>query len=192
MTEKEKALGGYLYRVDEDMRRDYEQAKALCYEFNQLHPSKHKEADELIKRLFGKTGKTISILPPLWVDYGSNIKVGEHFFANHNTVLLDVAEITFGDHVLIAPNCGFYTAAHPLDPELRMTDAEYALPITVGNRVWIGGNTVVMPGVTIGDDTVIGAGSVVTKDIPAGVLAFGNPCRVVRAITPGEKEKYRV
>ncbi len=131
------------------------------------------------------------IEPSFYCDYGYNIEIGENFYSNHNLVILDGGKVAFGDNVFIAPNCGFYTAGHPLDVKQRNRGLEYAYPIKVGNNVWIGGNVSVMPGVTIGDNTVIGGGSVVTKNIPSGVVAVGNPCRVLREITEADKDKYR-
>lgn len=125
-------------------------------------------------------GEHFTIEQPFLCDYGHNIFLGEDFYANFNCVILDEAPVTFGNHVFVAPNCGFYTAGHPLDAELRNRGLEYARPITIGHNVWIGAQVCVLPGVTIGDNCVIGAGSVVTKDIPAHSLAVGNPCRVVR------------
>ena len=127
---------------------------------------------------------------PFWCDFGYNIQVGENFYANHGCVILDGGKVTFGDNVFIAPDCGFHTAGHPLDAEQRNLGLEYAWPITVGDNVWIGANVTVLPGVTIGSNTVIAAGSVVNRDIPAGVVAAGNPCRVLRAITDADREKY--
>ncbi len=115
-------------------------------------------------------------------DYGYNIEIGENFYANHNLIILDGSKVQFGDNVFIAPNCSFYTAGHPLDAERRNKGLEYAKPIKVGNNVWIGGNVIVLPGVTIGDNTVIGAGSVVNKDIPSNVVAVGNPCKVIKQL----------
>ncbi len=116
-------------------------------------------------------------------DYGYNIEIGDNFYANHNLLILDANKVKFGDNVFIGPNCGFYTSSHPLDYTIRNKGLEYANPIIVGDNVWFGGNVVVLPGVKIGDNTVIGAGSVVTKDIPSGVVAVGNPCRVIKNIT---------
>ena len=121
------------------------------------------------------------------IDY--NIELGENFYANYNLVILDGAKVTFGDNVFVAPNCGFYTAGHPLDYERRNAGLEYAYPITVGDNVWIGGGVQVMPGVTIGSNVVIGGGSVVTKDIPDNCVAVGNPCKVIRPITEADKTR---
>lgn len=193
MTEKEKAQAGMLYDANYDLTLEKERLKCkdLCYEYNQLRPSRTEERKALLKRILGKTGEKLWIEQDFWCDYGYNIELGENFYANHNLVILDAAKVIFGDNCFIAPNCGFYTAGHPFDVEQRNAGLEIALPISVGNNVWIGGGVSVMPGVSIGDGTVIGGGSVVTKDIPAGVVAAGNPCRVLRAITEEDKNKYR-
>ncbi len=181
MGEKEKMLAGELYdaNYDEDLIKDRYKAKDICQQFNNLKTSDIEGREKIIKRLFAKTGKKITVEQNF---YGYNISVGENFYMNHNCVILDGAKVEFGDNVFIAPNCGFYTAGHPLDYETRNKGLEYAKPIKVGNNVWIGGNVCVIPGVTIGDNTVIGAGSVVTKDIPSNVVAVGNPCRVIKEI----------
>lgn len=192
-SEKEKAKAGKLYdaNFDEELLKDRDLCKEACYEYNRLPPARKAERAAILRRLLGKTGKEFVIEQPFFCDYGYNIEIGENFFMNVNSVILDGAKVTFGDDVFIAPNCGFYTAGHPLDAGQRKQGLEYAYPITVGNGVWIGAHVCVMPGVTIGDNTVIGGGSVVTKDIPANVVAVGNPCRVIRAITEADKEKYR-
>lgn len=192
MTEKEKMLAGMIYDAnnDEDLINERTSCKDLCHEYNLLLPSNIKKQREIIKKLFGRTKGSFVVTAPFWCDYGYNIEIGENFYTNHNCVVLDAAKVTFGDNVFIAPNCGFYTAGHPLDLERRNRGLEYAYPITVGNNVWIGGGVQVMPGVTIGDNTVIGAGSVVTKDIPCGVVAVGNPCKAIRKITEEDKAKY--
>ncbi len=191
MTEREKMVAGLVYDAsDVALVEDRVHAKELCFQYNQLSPSKTIERKEIIKKLFAVVGNNFHIEPALYCDYGYNIEIGENFYSNHNCVILDVAKVTFGNNVFVAPNCGFYTAAHPLDPETRNKWIEFALPIKVGNSVWIGGNVVVLPGVTIGDNCVIGAGSVVTKNIPSNVVAFGNPCRVIREITEADKKKY--
>lgn len=192
MTEKEKAARGLLYdaNYDDSILADRQQCKIMCFEYNTTHPEQAARREEIMRKLLARTGKAFVIEPPFYCDYGYNIEIGEGFFANMNLVILDGAKVTFGDNVFIAPNCGFYTAGHPLDVEQRNKGLEYAYPITVGNNVWIGAHVAVMPGVTIGDNTVIGAGSIVTKDIPSGVIAVGNPCRVVREITEEDKNKY--
>ena len=191
-TEKMKAKAGKLYdaNYDADLLREREACADKTYELNQLRPSRTAEREALIRSLFGKTQKNFTIVSPFYCDYGYNIEIGENFFANMNCVILDGAKVTFGDNVFIAPNCGFYTAGHPLDAERRNKGLEYAYPITVGDNVWIGANVSVLPGVSIGDNSVIGAGSVVTRSIPANVLAAGNPCRVIREITEEDKKKY--
>ncbi len=188
-TEKEKAHEGLLYDANYDAELIAERAvcKELCHEYNALPPSKATERETLLRRLLGKTGKTFLIEQPFYCDYGYNIEIGENFYMNVNGVILDGAKVRFGDNVFIAPNCGFYTAGHPLDWEQRNQGLEYAYPITIGNNVWIGAGVSVLPGVTIGDNAVIGAGSVVTKDIPANTLAVGNPCKVIRILTDKEK-----
>jgi len=193
VTEKEKAAKGLLYNANYDKALIEERAfaKGLCYEYNQLHPVKLEERNAIMKKLLGKTAGSFLIEPPFVCDYGYNIEIGEHFYMNHNGVLLDGAKITFGDNVFIAPNCGFYTAGHPLNAEQRNEGLEYAYPITVGSNVWIGAGVSVLPGVTIGDNSVIGAGSVVTRSIPAGVVAVGNPCRVIREIAGEDGETNR-
>ena len=184
MSEKDKMLAGDLYdaNYNEDLEKEREQAKDLCYEFNKIKPSDRKKQKEILKRILGRTKETFWIEQPFIGDYGYNIEIGENFYSNHNLIILDANKVVFGDNVFIAPNCSFYTAGHPLEVELRNKGLEYAKPIKVGDNVWIGGNVIVLPGVTIGDNTVIGAGSVVTKDVPSNVLAVGNPCRVIRTI----------
>lgn len=182
MTEKEKRDAGLLYIVnnDENLVKELEIAKNLCLEYNQTSYSDKEKRDKLIKKIIGKTGKNIQVESNFYCDYGYNISVGDNFYLNHNCIILDVVKVEFGDNVFIGPNCGFYTASHPLNVSDRNKGLEYAKPIKIGNNVWFGGNVVVMPGVTIGDNVTIGAGSIVTKDVPSNVLAYGNPCRVVR------------
>ena len=177
MTEKEKMIAGELYdaNYNEDLINERYIAKDKCYDYNKLKPSNHIQKTNIIKSLFGKTGNTFTIEQPFMCDYGYNIEIGENFYANHNLIILDGNKVKFGDNVFIAPNCAFYTAGHPLDTERRNQGLEYARPINVGNNVWIGGNVVVLPGVTIGDNVVIGAGSIVNKDIPSDVVACRKP-----------------
>ena len=194
MKEREKAELGYLYDANYDpaLLEERGRCKDLCYEFNQCRPSDTNKQQKLLKQLLGNIKGTVSVTAPFWCDYGYNITVGENFYTNHNCVILDGARVTFGDNVFIAPNCCFSTAGHPLDVEQRNQGLEIALPITVGDNVWIGASVTVLPGVTIGSNTVIGAGSVVNKDIPDGVVAAGNPCRVLRNITEEDKKRYSV
>ncbi len=130
----------------------------------------------------GKTKEKFLIEQPFHCDYGYNIEIGENFYSNHNLIILDSNKVIFGDNIFIGPNCGFYTPNHPLDAKTRNKGIETALPIKIGNNVWLGGNVVVLQGVTVGDNSVIGAGSVVTKDIPSNVVAAGNPCKVIKKI----------
>lgn len=183
MTEKEKLAAGELYNgADRELTDDRVAAKKLCMEYNGITYNDYTKRERLLERLLAFKGENTWIEPSFFCDYGYNIILGDNFYANHNCVILDCAEVTFGDNVFIGPNCGFYTAAHPLDYKTRNSGLEYAKPIKVGSNVWIGGNVCVMPGVTIGDNVVIGGGSVVTKDIPSGVVAVGNPCRPVKDI----------
>ena len=167
-----------------------ERARRLCYEYHHLPPERWGEREALLKELLGGTGQRLTVEPGFRCDYGSNITVGEDFYANFNLVILDVAPVTIGDHVMIAPNVSIYTAGHPLHPDSRNSGYEYGQSVTIGDDVWIGGSVVILPGVTIGRGAVIGAGSVVTKDIPPMVLAVGNPCRVVRPITEDDRRYY--
>lgn len=185
LSEKQKAAAGQLYDANYDQELIDERivCKDLCFDYNSLRPSDMEARNSLLKKLLGKTGKSFFIEQPFYCDYGYNIEIGENFYANVNCTILDGAKVRFGDNVFIAPGCGFYTAGHPLDAEQRNKGLEYAYPITIGNNVWIGAQCSILPGVTIGDNTVIGAGSVVTKDIPANVVAVGNPCRVIKQIS---------
>ncbi|WVD66254.1 sugar O-acetyltransferase [Orbus sturtevantii] len=181
-TEKEKMLSALLYHPAAD-ELNYERLSAqdYCFKFNQLEPSATQPRLDILHQLLNNFGFGSIIMPGFWCDYGYNIRIGDHFFANFNCIMLDAAPITFGDHVLIGPNCSFYTSGHPLDVKQRNSGVEYAYPITVGNNVWFGGNVVVLPGITIGDNCVIGAGSIITKSIADNSIAIGNPCRVKRS-----------
>ena len=185
MTEKEKMLAGLIYDANYDPQLIEERldCKELCRQYNTLPCRDMEGRAALLRSLLGRVDGEILIEQPFYCDYGYNIKVGKNFYANYNLTILDEAEVTFGDNVFIAPGCGFYTAGHPLEASERNKGLEYARPIRVGNNVWFGAHVCVVPGVTIGDNCVIGAGSVVTRDIPANTLAVGNPCRPVRSIT---------
>ena len=187
-TEKEKMLAGMLYDAghDEGLTRERTCAKEMCHRYNQLPPTDTDTRQALMRRLLGKTGETFLIEAPFWCDYGYNIEVGENFYANHGAIILDAAKVTFGDNVFIGPSCGFNTSGHPIDSGWRNRGLEYALPITIGDNVWFGAGVQVMPGVTIGSNVVIGGGSIVVKDIPDGVVAIGNPCKVLRKITDAD------
>lgn len=165
-------------------------AKGKCFRYNKLSPNDKEAQYEILKDLLGKMGKETIITPPFWCDYGYNISVGDYFYSNHGMIITDGAKVTFGDHVFVAPNCVFTTAEHAIDPELRKKGVEIAKPITIGNNVWIGANCTILAGVIIGDNSVIGAGSVVTKSIPENVVAVGVPCKVIRKISPEDKTRY--
>lgn len=194
MTEWEKAQKGYLYdaNYDPDIIDKRTRCADLCYEYNMCKPSDMNKQQIILHELLGKIKGNIVVTSPFYCDYGINISVGENFYTNHNVTILDAAEVSFGDNVFIAPDCVFSTAGHPLDAAQRNQGLEIALPITVGNNVWIGTHVSVLPGVTIGNNVVIGAGSVVNRDIPDGVVAAGNPCRVIRKITEEDRKKYPV
>lgn len=177
-------LSGQIYDANNDRNliSERQKCKDMCFKYNSLHPIEIDLRNDLLKRLLGNVAGELLIEPPFWCDYGYNISVGKNFYSNHNLVILDGAKVEFGDNVFIAPNCGFYTAGHPIDASERNKGLEYAHPIKIGNNVWIGGNVCVLPGVTIGDNCVIGAGSVVVRDIPSNSVAVGNPCKVIRKI----------
>ena len=185
MTEKEKMQAGQWYDAnnDRDLIAERLRVKDLCFELNATRPSDVSTRAELLKKILPLVDvSTVEILSPFEVDYGYNIRMGAGVFLNHDVYLMDCAPITFGSHCFVGPSCGFYTALHPLDVERRNAGLEQAKPIEIGDDVWIGAAVRVMPGVTIGAGSVIGAGSIVTKNIPAGVIAFGNPCRVIRPV----------
>lgn len=190
MTEKEKQQAGELYNGnDPELVSERVTAKKLCAEYNASTYNDYQKKERLLDRLLALRGENTWIESNFFCDYGYNIVIGDNFYANHNCVILDCADVVFGDNVFIGPNCGFYTAGHPIDAEQRNSGLEYAKPIKIGSDVWIGGNVCVMPGVTIGDNVVIGGGSVVVNDIPSGTVAVGNPCKVIRKITDADKIK---
>jgi len=182
-TQKERMLAGDLYLADDpELERASRRAYRLMKEYEARYAVDRHAADDVLKELLGSVGAGVHIKPPLFVDYGSYISIGARTFANYGLVALDVARITIGEDVQIGPNVQLLTPTHPVDPEPRRAKYEAAKPIVIGNNVWLGGGAIVLPGVTIGENSVIGAGSVVTKDIPADVVAAGNPARVVRKL----------
>lgn len=189
MTEREKMEAGLWYdaNFDQDLLKEREEAETLYFQFNQTSPKDAKKKEELLKELLPNREENVNILPPFYTDYGYNCRIGEGTFINHNAYLMDGAPVTIGKHCFIGPNCGMYTANHPLNVEERNQGLELAQPITVGDNVWIGADVTILPGVTIGEGSVIGAKSLVNKDIPANVIAVGNPCRVVREITEEDR-----
>ena len=191
MDHKERMLKNLPYKAWLDgLAEERMECKKKIYEYNNLPPEKTEEKTKLIKEILGKTGDYINIEAPFHCDYGYNIEIGENFFANYNFIVLDVGKVRIGENVQIAPNVAIYTAGHPLHPDSRNSGYEYGIDITIGDNVWIGGNTCIMPGVTIGNNVVIGGGSVVTKDIPDNMIAVGNPCRIVREITEADRDFY--
>ncbi len=182
MSEKEKMLNGEWYNAeDSELVKERIRAKTLCYEYNNTKPDEIEKKQQILKELLNlETNATIET--PFKCDYGYNIKIGKNFFANYNLIILDTAKVEFGDNVFLGPNCSFYPPEHPLDAKTRNTFIEIGKPIKVGNNVWIGGSVTILGGVTIGDNCVIGAGSIVTKDIPANSVAVGNPCKIIKTI----------
>lgn len=190
MTEKERAFAGKLYRPYKVESQWMEIRKAVK-EFNDSEFWHDFTALENLKKLFLKVGEGVMIVPPFYCDHGNKISFGNHFYANTGLTILDENYVTFGNNVYLAPHVSIYTAGHPIDASVRNTDLEYAKPVTIGDNVWIGGDVTINPGVTIGSNVVIGSGSVVTRDIPSGVVAAGNPCRVLREITEEDKEFWQ-
>lgn len=177
------------YIFDDSVMEEQKVCRRILQKLNFADRSDFDTLAEIVKELLGKSENAF-INPPFYCDYGKNIEVGKNFFANYNCTIIDVAKVKIGDNCQFAPNVSIYTAGHPLHPVARNSLYEYGIEVTVGDNVWIGGNTVIMPGVHIGSNTVIGAGSVVTKDIPDWVVAAGNPCRVIREITEEDFEYY--
>ena len=182
-SQRERMLAGELYTADDpQLAADSLRATRLAAQYAQVWPGDRVRGQVLLRELLGAVGDDVEIRPPLHVDYGSYLSVGARTFVNYNLVALDVAPITIGEDVQIGPNVQLLTPTHPLDPEPRRRKLEAARPITIGDNVWLGGGVIVLPGVTIGENTVVGAGAVVTKDLPANVVALGNPARVVRPL----------
>lgn len=186
-TEYEKLLDSELFAEDEKIKKMKTKARELYPLYNTTTHDETARREEILRELFGKIGKNISIKPPFYCSHGSHIEVGDDFYCNLDGNFQDIHKITIGDRVQIGPRVSILTAMHPLIAEERATGLEYGLPVTIGDDVWIGSNVVINPGVTIGSGAVIGSGSVVTKDIPRSVVAFGNPCRVQREITEADQ-----
>lgn len=181
MTEREKMLAGEMYNpFDEELLAMRLKARLITGEFNQSSADEIEKREELIKSLFGSTGKIILVEPSFQCDYGCNIYVGENFFMNFNGVILDVAEVRIGDNCMISPQVGIYTATHPLDASERNSGFEYAKPVSIGHNCWIGGHATINPGVSLGNNVVVASGAVVTKSFGNNVMIGGNPARVIK------------
>ena len=183
-NEKFKMLTNKLYNPSLDCPLLLERlsCKKLCYKYNNLSPDKVRKRSQILNQILGKTGKVFLIEQPFMCDYGYNIEIGENFGSNHNLLILDSAKVVFGDNVMVGPNCSFITTKHPSSSDERKTGIQWAEPIIVHNNAWICSNVTVLAGVTIGENSIIGAGSVVTKDIPPNTFAVGIPCEAVRKL----------
>lgn len=191
MTVWEKMKSGMLYCCgDEELMQEQTKCLEKLYDFNQTRPGEADKRAALLKELLAEVGEGCYVEPPLHANWGCNTHFGHHIYANFNLTLVDDTDIFVGDYVMFGPNVTVATAGHPVDPELRRQVAQFNMPIHIGNNVWIGAGSVLLPGVSIGDNSVIGAGSIVTKDIPANVVAVGNPCRVLREIGEHDREFY--
>lgn len=191
MNQKERMLAGLPYKAWLDgLSEERNENKMRIYRYNSLSPAQKEEQEQCIREILGKCGESIHIEQPFHCDYGYNIEVGNNFYSNYNLTILDVGKVVIGENVMIAPNVSIYTAGHPIHPDSRNSGYEYGIGVAIGHNVWIGGSVVINPGVTIGDNAVIGSGSVVTGDIPANVVAAGNPCRVLRQITEEDRKYY--
>ena len=191
MTNKELMLNEKLYfPADDELRKDFLKARKLQREINLTNENEIDKRTELFRELLGSTPEEFYIETPFRCDYGMNIFIGKDFYANYDTIILDVAKVIIGDNVMFGPRVSIYTASHPISFEERNIGLEYGKSIKIGNNVWIGGSTVINPGVTIGDNSIIGSGSVVTKNIGENVIAAGNPCRVIREINDEDKKRW--
>ena len=188
MTEKQKMLMGIIYIAEEAcLIEERNRAKSLTKQYNESRQEDRDHRKYLMGQIFGKLGQNVHLEAPFYLDYGYRTTIGDDFFSNFNLTILDGGGVEIGDRVFIGPNVGIYTANHPTDVRRREKGYEWALPVKIGNKVWIGGGVTILPGVTIGDNTVIAAGSVVTKDIPANVVAAGNPCKVIKEAEEGDR-----
>ncbi len=189
MTNRERRDSELVYRADEAVQEELRKTRILLQKLNTADRTDVNLIANLVKELLGKSDGAF-INPPFYCDYGFHIEVGKSFFANYNCTILDVARVKIGDYCQMAPNAAIYTAGHPIHPDTRNSGYEYGIEVVIGSNVWIGGSAVICPGVHIGDNVVIGAGSVVTKDIPDCVVAAGNPCRIIRAVTEDDRRYY--
>lgn len=191
MNSKDKMHNKEIYFCNEEaLMTEQSQYLDLLYDFNQTRPTQMPQREAILKQLLAEVGENCYIEPPLRANWGKHTHLGKNVYANFNLTLVDDTHIYIGDYVMIGPNVTLSTAGHPIEPEWRKKSAQFNIPIKIENNVWIGANAVVLPGITIGENSVIGAGSIVTKDVPANMVAFGNPCRVVRAINDHDREYY--
>lgn len=188
MTNRERRDAQMAYISDDSIMEEQQVCRRKLQKLNFMDRSDFSGIAKVVKDLLGKSDGAF-INPPFYCDYGTHIEVGKNFFANYNCTILDVAKVKIGDNCQLAPNVAIYTAGHPIHPTSRNSAYEYGKEIIIGDNVWIGGNTVICPGIHIGNNVVIGAGSVVTKDIPDWTVAAGNPCRIIRKITDSDKRK---
>ncbi len=191
-TQRERMLAEELYMAhDPELGALNRKNRRLLHEYNYHTLERRERRNEILRELLGGCGEHVYFEPPFHCDYGCHITVGENFYANFDCTILDVASVTIGANVMFGPKVGIYTAGHPIDAAVRNSGVEFGKSVVIGDNVWVGAQTVINPGVTIGDNVVIGSGSVVTKDIPANVVAVGNPCRVLRAITDEDKHYWQ-
>lgn len=192
MTELEKMRSGEIYDpADGNIQAEQNRCLELQYDYNHTRPAEAERRAALLKQMFASIGEGCYIEPPLHANWGGHhVHLGSHVYANFGLTLVDDTDIYIGDYTMLAPNVILATAGHPILPQLRVHGLQYNIPIHIGKNVWIGAGTIVLPGVTIGDNSVIGAGSIVTRDIPSDVLAFGNPCRVIRPISEHDRQYY--
>lgn len=193
MTEKELMIMGQLYNANDlEIERDFKRAKRLLRMINNTTEDEWEYRIRLFHDLFKHVGDDLWIEIPFQCDFGYNISVGRNFYANYDCIIIDAGDVIIGNDVFLGPRVCIYTAGHPVDAEVRNKQLEFGKKVCIGNSVWIGGNSVINPGVVIGDNVVIGSGSIVTKDIPSGVVAAGNPCKVIRMITDDDKKYWEI
>ncbi|MDO6762414.1 sugar O-acetyltransferase [Agarivorans sp. 1_MG-2023] len=190
MDSEDQKHNQQVYYFNEDIFAEQTQCQEVIYDYNHSRPSQVKLREDLLEQIFAEVGDNCFIEPPLQANWGKHTHLGKNVYANFNLTLVDDTHIYIGDSVMIGPNVTLATAGHPIDPEPRRKAAQFNIAIDIANNVWIGANTVVLPGISIGENSVIGAGSVVTKDIPANVVAVGNPCKVLREIGEHDKQFF--